>query len=63
MKYIYDSTTTQIVNYTSDNPDKQLITKEVVTTTKKYLWGLFTTIDIKDITQHFAEDKKKGVGF
>jgi hypothetical protein len=59
----YHCITTQIVNFNSDNPDKQLVTKEVVTTKKRFFWGLFKTTDIKDITQNFAEDKKKGLGF
>lgn len=64
MKPFYQCTTTQEVFYTSDDPNTQLVSKEIISTKKKYLYGMISTLDMKDITQHFNEEKKKrNLGF
>lgn len=63
MKSFKKVVTTQVVQYNSDNPDKQLVEKEDITTTIYKFWGLIRIEDIKDIKQIFKQDSKKGVGF
>ena len=55
--------TKQVVQFNSEKPESQVVTKEDITTVKFLFWGLIVIHDIKDITQKFGADSKKPVGF
>ena len=63
MTYFTNTTSKQIVHWTSDNPDKQLVQNESITVVKSFLWGLFKKRDSKSIINVFKTDNSKKLGF